>query len=170
MCWCLCLWNRQIERSHVRYIHMFVCKTCPWCSLVKCQCPLPSVTPTGSFKEVRPCPPPWHLQLLSSHLFVPPPPGSKSRHPSSTKKLFKCVFSTTDRIWKPLSNYCISVAKDQLCRIEGIPDIYALTTFWSQLSERLLFNITQRRCRLGYVQIFMSNVFLLKNRKRNWFI
>lgn len=54
----VCLYEcaREIkrERSCIRYIRMFVCKTSPRCSLVKCQRPLPSVPPTGSFKRGQP--------------------------------------------------------------------------------------------------------------------
>lgn len=66
-------------RRRIRYVGMFECRTSASSSLVKCQRPLPSVPPTGSFKEVSPCPPPWHLQLLSFHPPPPPPPPHPTR-------------------------------------------------------------------------------------------
>lgn len=63
-------WFKTQTRSQMKRIRcfcMFMCKTSLGSTLGKCQRTLPSVSPTGSFKEVSPCPPWWHLQLLSSH-------------------------------------------------------------------------------------------------------
>ena len=137
VCACLCVrvCEKQSGRRCIRYSHMFVCKTSPCCSLVKCQCPLPSVPPTGSFKEVSPRPRPWHLQLFSFHSSLSHHSGSKSRHLCSTKivqirqlHLWYQVLSTSDK--KKGSHYPISalvVVKDELCRIKSIPRITHFT-------------------------------------------
>lgn len=92
------------------------CKTWPNRSLVKCQQPLPSVPPpTGSFKEVGPCSPPWHLQLLSS-LHPPTPrhqPPSPPSHPLNvlflqarlleTQKCFRLLIKNKKRRQNQLS-------------------------------------------------------------------
>lgn len=114
---------------------MFVCKTSSCCTLVKCQRPLPSVPPTGSFKEVSPCPPRWHLQPLSFHPFVPHS-GSKSCHLSPTKiiqvqQLHLCyrVHSTPDKKESPYPISALVWWKDQLCRIKSIPGITRLPPY-----------------------------------------
>lgn len=67
------------QTKRIRCVCMFMCNTSLGSRLVKCQRPLPSVSPTGSFREVSPCPPWWHLQLLSFHPRVPDS-GSNSCH------------------------------------------------------------------------------------------
>lgn len=54
-------------------------------ALLNVSSPLPSVPPTGNFKEVSPRPLPWHLQLLLSFHPLVPNMGSNSCHLFSTK-------------------------------------------------------------------------------------
>lgn len=96
--------------------------------------PPPICSPTGSFKEVSPRPPRWHLQPLPFHPFVPHS-GSKSCHLSSTKiiqkQLHLCyrVLSTPHKKESPYPISALVWWKDPLCRIKSIPGITHLPPY-----------------------------------------
>lgn len=103
-------WTVHKLQVCIRYSHKFAVRKIKRAStsmcLMKCHCPLLPVPPTGSFIEVSPHPPRWHLQSFQPLV----------HHSRSKCKHFQINSSTFD-IAKPYP--IISAATDQLCEVNS---------------------------------------------------